>query len=598
MESVSTEQNSTGLSEFEDGDDSRLLSVLLTVARDMNSEKDVDRLLDYMPGVVAEMADAERCTIFLTDKEQGELWSRVATGQPEEIRIKLGQGIAGHVASTGETLNIDDVYSDSRFSPDVDRSTGFKTRNLLCAPLRNLQGDVLGVFQLLNKKSGSFTRRDEEFLSLFGSHAAVAIEGARLNRENRTAISELTVAQDKLTRQMSLIEALYSIEQEINKSGDFASILSSVIDMSAEALGAEAGSILLTNEGEEGRLYFHYSSGEKSEDLRELSISSEEGFAGWVMANRKPLMSNSPREDERFHSAVTEDLQFDVRNLLAAPLMSGGELLGVLEILNRTEGDFDDQDLVTLEFIASQISGTLNRKLLAEESQKAQRLASVGNMASRVIHDFKNPMTVIKGITQLFQEDDLAPEKRDKYCRMMLGEIDRCVEMTQEILDFARGDSTYRLCVVRLDEMLDEVIMLLERDCVTQGIPMKVDIPKDLPVNADPQRLKRVFFNLCRNSLEAMKDGGEFSLSARKLEDGGVEIRVADRGPGISQEIADRLWEPFATFGKPNGTGLGLAICKSVVEGHGGTIALDENHSPGACFVITFPSPEGKQSPA
>jgi signal transduction histidine kinase len=209
-------------------------------------------------------------------------------------------------------------------------------------------------------------------------------------------------------------------------------------------------------------------------------------------------------------------------------------------------------------------------------------------MASRIIHDFKNPMTVIKGLSQLFGEGELPPEKREKFAKMMMREIDRCVDMTQEILDFARGDTQYRLARITLSEMLGDVLPILEKDCADRGIGLECDIPEGLAINADVYRLKRVFFNLARNGLEAMKSTGVISFTARDTGKG-TEVKVADTGPGIAPEVAARLFQPFVTFGKPNGTGLGLAICKSVVEGHGGTIHLESERRIGTCFTIWLP---------
>lgn len=573
--------------QLEEGIDSRLLPVLLTVARDMNSEKDVERLLEYIPGIVTEITDSERCTIFLLDRERQELWSRVATGTSSEIRVKLGSGIAGHVAATGEALSIANAYEDPRFNPETDRLTGFVTRNMLCAPLRHLSGEILGVFQLLNKREGPFTRQDEDFLALFGSHAAVALEGARLNRENREAIVQLTHARDQLADRMHRLETLYAIEQAINQPGELAPILAHVTDLTAKAFGSEAGSILMA-EGDSDRLVFHYSYGEKAEALQRVTVSRTEGIAGWVLQNLKATVSNEPDQDPRFLKQLTEEIHFRVRNILAAPLVTGGQVLGVMEILNKRQGSFTEDDLATLEFIARQLAGTLHRKLLQEENQKAQRLASIGNMASRIIHDFKNPMTVIKGLSQLFGEGDLPPEKREKFAKMMIREIDRCVDMTQEILDFARGDTQYRLARISLSEMLSDVIPILEKDCADRTIGFECDVPEGLEINADVYRLKRVFFNLVRNGLEALKNRGVISFTARDTGQG-TEVRVADTGPGIAPEIATKLFQPFVTHGKPNGTGLGLAICKSVVEGHGGTIRLEPERRVGTCFTIWLP---------
>lgn len=566
-----------------------VMPVLLNVARKMHSERDVDRLLRYVPQVVTEMTDSERCTIFLIDREKNELWSRVATDVEGEIRLQVGVGIVGHVAETGQVLNIDDPYSDDRFNREIDQVTGFTTRNLLSVPLKNFTGEVVGVCQLLNKRSGPFGKEDEDLLELLGSQAAVALEGARLNRENQTAIRELTATQERLQEQMLRMQVLYEIEQGINRSEDFEDALSSLITKTAQALRAEGGSILLLEENS-SQMYFKYTYGEASEDLKSLSIGATEGVAGSVLRSGQAEIVNDVSRDPRFSSKISDELSLEVHNLMAAPLSAGGKTLGVMELVNRADGDFLEEDRETFQFIAEQASATLERKRLTEESQKAQRLASVGDMASRIIHDFKNPMTVIRGIIQLIEQGELPPEKKSEYARMMLSEIDRCVEMTQDILDFARGGIQYNLTPTPVDPFMSGLIPLVERDCDKHKVELEVETTPGLVMRSDSGRLKRVFFNISRNALEAMhQEGGKLTIVVRDV-DGGVEFSFTDTGPGIPEEIRARLFQPFVTSGKRHGTGLGLATSRSIVEGHQGRLTVDDSYTGGTRFIAWIPA--------
>jgi GAF domain-containing protein len=117
----------------------------------------------------------------MVDHSNAEIWSRVAMGDGVgEIRVPLGTGISGMTALTGETIMIDDPYKDDRFNSDVDRRTGYRTRNLLTMPVKSAKGAILGVFQLLNKRQGKFGKEDIELLSTLAASAAVALENARL----------------------------------------------------------------------------------------------------------------------------------------------------------------------------------------------------------------------------------------------------------------------------------------------------------------------------------------------------------------------------------------------------------------------------------
>jgi putative methionine-R-sulfoxide reductase with GAF domain len=152
------------------------LHFLLETTRRLMAAVGVDDLLAILGEATTRLVNAERATIYVVDADKAELWSRVALGDGVgEIRVPLGTGIAGMVALTGETINLLDAYSDSRFNPDVDRRTGYRTRNLLTVPVKSSRGSIIGVFQVLNKRQGDFTREDVELLLALAASAGVAL---------------------------------------------------------------------------------------------------------------------------------------------------------------------------------------------------------------------------------------------------------------------------------------------------------------------------------------------------------------------------------------------------------------------------------------
>ena len=158
------------------------LIALLKIARTISAEIDLDRLLKTIAEQTKFALKADRCTVFLIDREKDELWSKVALGidGQKEIRFPMEKGLAGHVAMTGETVNIQNAYNDGRFNRDIDAQTGYKTSNILCMPIRNLKYEVIGVFQVINKFEGNFTEADEDLLVTIGASAGIALENNRL----------------------------------------------------------------------------------------------------------------------------------------------------------------------------------------------------------------------------------------------------------------------------------------------------------------------------------------------------------------------------------------------------------------------------------
>jgi len=183
------------------------LDLILDVTRRLMSITDLDALLRDMATVTTQLLDADRATIFIVDRERGEIWSRVALGTGAgEIRQAIGVGIAGLVAATGDTINISDAYDDPRFNPEPDQRTGYRTKSLLTFPMTGQNERVIGVFQVVNKNGGGdFTEDDEETLSSLGASAAVAVENAQLVAEQRrlwtTLIETLAVTIDARDQQ-------------------------------------------------------------------------------------------------------------------------------------------------------------------------------------------------------------------------------------------------------------------------------------------------------------------------------------------------------------------------------------------------------------
>jgi len=160
------------------------LNLLIEASKIVNSTIDIDKLLVIILDAAAHSIKADRGTLYLVDEPNHELWSKAAQGKDMvEIRLPIGKGLAGYVAKTGETVNITDAYRDPRFNPEIDRKSGYKTHNVLCMPMRDKEGKIVGVFQFLNKHKGSFTAEDASFIDGLSVHAAIAVENARIARE-------------------------------------------------------------------------------------------------------------------------------------------------------------------------------------------------------------------------------------------------------------------------------------------------------------------------------------------------------------------------------------------------------------------------------
>ena len=177
------------------------LSLLFEATRLLNSTLDLAELLELILKIARTEVKADRGTVFLVDQKRHELWSIAASGlEHQEIRLPLGHGVAGHVASTGEVINTDDAYTLPYFDSSFDQRFRYRTRSLLSLPIRHHSGEVVGVLQLLNAQNGRFAANDIEFLAHLSGHMAMALENARLHRDS--------MEQQRLERELSLARSI------------------------------------------------------------------------------------------------------------------------------------------------------------------------------------------------------------------------------------------------------------------------------------------------------------------------------------------------------------------------------------------------------
>lgn len=380
------------------------LRLLVEASKTVNSTINSDELLDLILTAATTSLMADRGTLYLIDPATKELWSKVLKGDGMvEIRMSMGKGLAGYVAKTGETVNIADAYKDPRFNPEIDKKSGYKTRNVLCMPLRDKEGQIVGVFQLLNKRGGAFSKDDEEFIVALSVHAAIALENARLVKE----------------------------------------------------------------------------------------------------------------------------------------LVQG------------------------------------------------ERLSAIGRMASTIIHDIKNPMATMRIYAQVIKNRSQDKEASD-IADLMMKQVDRFVNMTQEVLDFSRGVSELKIEPVDLESILPALLTFVEHDLAKRGIGFVKEYHYTGTVTMDPEKMMRVFQNIAGNAADAMPDGGTLTLRINKT-DAHVSFEFVDTGMGMTEDVRQKMFTPFFTQGKKHGTGLGLAIVKKIIEEHKGVVEVESQAGKGTTLRLLLP---------
>ena len=566
------------------------VALVQEVSRALTEAGELDALLALIMAKVTELMEADRSTLFMVSEDGRQLWSKVAQGDARvEIRLDVGEGIAGWVAQTREIVNIPDAYADSRFQPAVDHRSGYRTRSILSVPMLGALGGLVGVLQVLNKHDGPFTHGDEELLLALASQAAIAIENARLYHSLVQQNHELSRARRELERRTRELNALYEVEKELSAALDLDDLLARILGQAIAVLGGGAGSIALVER--DGALRFRTVQGLAAPRLIERTLPHGTGLLGWAIKHKTPLVVDDPAADPRHAAEIADEIGVAPKRLMVAPLIEDDDVIGGIEIIDQRrstrdgDGPWGADDLKLLVLIAAQAAGAIALARRRSEQSNRDRLASIGQMLAGLLHDLKTPMTIISGYAQLMAQMDDADE-RAKFVEHIQRQFDLMAGMTREVLAFARGETDLVVRKVYVNKFTEELKTQLEAAVAGRRIELVLAARYDGVAYFDEQKLLRVLHNLARNAVEAMPEGGALRVAIEREGDDLVWT-VADTGPGIPEQVRGRVFEVFATT-KKGGTGLGLAIVKRVVDDHRGTIRLDTGPT-GTTFVIRLP---------
>ncbi len=562
---------------------------VVAIGQAIGSISDLDGVLTRVMEHTTRLMRAERSTLYLIDPEKKEIWSKVVQGEGlKEIRLPLGSGIAGWVCVHDQSVLIADASKDERFNSQVDKNTGFKTRSMVVAPLHDVTGKVCGAVQALNRKGeGGFTEKDLKLLEAVASQAGAAIENARLFQDVANRNLELSAAHAEL-------DLLYDIEKRISESASLEQLVDGILQKAMEVLKVEAGAVLLREE-DSGLLYFKSAAGEKGDQVKSLRQPLGQGIAGTVSGTGKPIVTDDASKHPAFDPKVAKKVGYAPKAVLCVPLAGDGGISGALELINRKEGlTFGPRELRLATLIAGQIARALSVSRERSEGERKARLATIGQMISGVLHDLRTPMTIISGYTEMLITEDQGEERR-KFADTILKQLDHISGMARETLAFARGEREILLRKVLLNTFIAEAEGFLAQEMEGKGIELKVQKGWLGAVRWDESKIRRALYNIARNAVQAMPDGGRFTLSVDKEEDL-VVFKLSDTGVGIPEEIADRLFQSFVTAGKKEGTGLGLAIVKKVVEEHGGEVSFKSKPGKGTTFILKIPTEPPQRS--
>lgn len=566
------------------------LQTLFEIGKSIAAELDRDKVLRLVAEAAISLVKADESYLLLRrDLDDTLIRCASANIEPEEAWQRLDQVaelVAWQVVARDQPI---------RLAQDDGSATelGLKLPvfALLNVPVRR-QHKVIGVLGVTHRRAERFTLEAEQLLTGLADYTAIAIENARLYEETK-----------ELSRNLKLVN---DVSRLVTSTFDVQEIPRLLLQRTAEIVGAECGSLALLDKRRGGVVFQLAYDGEGNElkGLRDFLMPLGVGIVGYVAQTGKPVIANDVKQHPRWSPLSDQMTGFVTISLVAVPLIAEGEILGVVELLNKFEGDFSQSDVDLLSLVAASTATAIqnarqyaelertNRALHEAHEQRAaaERWTVLGKAAAHLAHRINNTTALIP----------IAAEHTGK----LLDQIELPLELRQEIdrsLERIRRNSLYtvEMASVLLRRFRKQptdahnVNVLIEKAVALVEFPANIRVVKHLDANL-PQvdtsdLLVDVFVELFSNAIRVMSpQGGILRIATFSSGSKSVSIQITDNGPGIEPENLNKIFEMFFTT-HDSGLGFGLWWVKTFVEQQHGEVIVESKPGEGTSFTITLP---------
>ncbi|MDX1662406.1 MAG: ATP-binding protein [Candidatus Promineifilaceae bacterium] len=505
----------------------------------LTSTLDLQKIFDELADPVRRILHVEAVSIGLTEADTGDIVFVESLMGPlfrdlPPIRLKAGQGIAGHVVRSGKPLVVNNVYGDARFFSQADEASGFRTHSILAVPLK-VEQRVIGVLEAINKRKGNFHENDLRLLQAIASPMAAAIENARLHGD---VLAEKRRVETIFS---SMSEGLLTVNHEMQITAVNDALLTLLNEPSANALvGTPADAAI------------------------EIKIGTRfTEFMERVLASA---------EEEESPQLACELVQ---PQGTAVPVLISGS------VIRDQEGNVDE-----LIFVFSDL----------RQVREVERMRD--DFFHNIIHELRTPLATILMYARLLREGKAHgdQEKEDRFLGVIERESDRLQRMVRQMLQLAKLEAREiqrSAGVVDLNRLFDDILPPLADQAVQKGLLFSQRIPPDLPpITGSEEMIYSALKNLVENAVKFTLSGS-VRVEASVDKDA-VRVVVRDEGIGIPAEARPNLFKRFyraqtAVERGIAGTGLGLYMAREAVEKHSGTIAVESVEGEGTTITVHLP---------
>ena len=570
-----------------------------SISREIASRLELKVILQKIVDCAVELLEAESAEITLWDTRKQNYAISVVHGLPNtligrEIVPPLSS-IVGEICTTKRPV----VYQDYEHHPNHwGELDPYHFKEVLGVPLIVRQM-IIGTMVVYMSRGGKHFKQSEiDLLFNFAHQAAIAIGNAKLYEDSLSKIKQLTI--------------LHEIGKTLSSTLDLDELLTKALELLEEHLGYTLCRIFFLDQ-EKDELYIKEAAGVHTDRIRELRLKvGADSVVGWVAKTGELLYVPDVLRDSRYIPGAP-----GARSEAAFPLKARDRVIGVMDIENKEIRGFDEEDLKALSSFANQVGiFIVNARLFSDLKEtlkelkqaqdrivQAEKLRAMGEMASGVAHDFNNILSVILGNIQLLLRnlDKLGPVEIQDRLKAIEGSSRDGAETIRRIQEFTGVRKDKEFTALSINQIIDDVVILTQarwkdqpqsRGVQIQLIKKPGEVP---PLLGSPSELREVLMNIIFNAVDAMPEGGTLTLSTEPQEDDWVEVKIADTGIGMTEDLKGRIFDPFFTTKGVTNSGLGLSVSYGIVKRHGGEILVESEVGKGTTFLIHLPIGNGKE---
>ena len=566
---------------------------LYFISQEIASRLEWKVILQKIVDCAVELLEVESGEITLWDNRKQNYAISVVHGLPDtligrEILPPLS-GIVGEICTKkGPVLDQDYEHHPNRWE-ELD---SYHFKEVLGVPLIVREMIIGTMVVRTSNPSKHFQQSEIDLLFNFAHQAAVAIGNAKLYEDSLSKIKQLTI--------------LHEIGKTLSSTLDLDELLKKALELLREYLGyALCGIFLLDREKDE--LYIKQVAGSDFAKIKDMRLRvGVDGIVGWVARTGEPLYVPDVSKDPRYIPGTP-----DGRSEAAFPLKVRDRVIGVMDLESKEIRGFDEEDLKALSSFANQVGIFIeNARLFSDLKQtlkelkqaqdqivQAEKLRAMGEMASGVAHDFNNVLAVILGNIQLLlhQFDHLRPEAIRERLRAIERSSKDGAETVRRIQEFTGVRRDKEFAPLSINQIVDDVVTITQPRWKDQAQRKGVQIHLvrelgEIPsILGNPSELREVLTNIMFNAVDAMPEGGQLTISTQPQTDDWVEVRIADTGIGMTEEVKGRIFDPFFTTKGVTNSGLGLSVSYGIVKRHGGEILVESEIGKGTAFILHLP---------